>query len=272
MMVSKLKFAGLLMVLVFLQQACFSLTDSIGVVKKNGNLWIVHKVDKSQGLYAISKKYNVLIDDIKKSNTENLDKLKLNQIIYIPWIKKSPTAGEFIHEVKKGETLYRISKQYNVKVEDIEKWNNTLAKNIKKGHRLRILQQIPPVNNKKLVIEQNQLKQSVLSSDTTGNLEEVNEEGVGSWLNDSLVGNAKSMALHKDAPVGTIIKVTSIVNNTTVYVKVVGNLPKSNQKLKPIIQLSKYSAKQLGVNDPSFLVKLTYYKVKLPGEDSKNNE
>ena len=84
-------------------------------------------------------------------------------------------------------------------------------------------------------VYQNTYKTTVPSAQ----LAEINEDGVATWFDNNTIGASKSLALHRDAPIGTIIKLTSVLNNKTVYVKVVGNLPKDDQKLKPIIEISK---------------------------------
>ena len=45
----------------------------------------------------------------------------------------------FYHEVKAGETLINIAKQYNVSVADIIKWNKLSSNEIVKGEKLKIL-------------------------------------------------------------------------------------------------------------------------------------
>ena len=42
------------------------------------------------------------------------------------------------HTVKRGETLYRISKKYKVTIEDIRSWNNLADNNLKVGQDLVI--------------------------------------------------------------------------------------------------------------------------------------
>lgn len=42
------------------------------------------------------------------------------------------------HEVKRGETLFRIARQYRVKVDDLRKWNNLPDNTIEVGQRLVI--------------------------------------------------------------------------------------------------------------------------------------
>lgn len=219
---------------------------------------------KSQGLYSISKRYNVPVEDIKKANNDSIENLRVNQIIFIPMAKIAKQKVELIHEVDKGETLYRISKKYNVSVDDIIAWNNILDKPIKKGDKLKIYIESDTKDKTKPKAESTDQKEAYQSNyqQNVKNTElvAVNEEGVATWLDNNTIGTNKSLALHRDAPVGTIILVTSVLNNKTVYVKVVGNLPKDDQKLKPVIEITKYSAKQLGLKDKYFLVKLAYHK------------
>jgi LysM repeat protein len=249
---------------IFISINSYSFSDSIGIGVKNGQKYILHRIDKSQGLYSVSKRYNVPINDIQKANGDSLANLRLNQVIFIPIIVLAKQKIEIIHEVEKGETLYRISKKYNVSVDDIKTWNNILDKQIQKGDKLKIYQETG-INNKVNQISvtpplKEAFEDSYQTNNTNSELVEVNEEGVATWLDNNAVGSSKSLALHRDAPVGTIIQITSVTNNKTVFVKVVGNLPKDEQKLKPIIEITKYSAKQLGLKDQFFLVKLAYHK------------
>jgi LysM repeat protein len=251
---------GLLIFYTF-SASCFY--DSIGVAIKNGQKFILHRIDKSQGLYSISKRYNVPVNVIQKANGDSLDNLRLNQIIFIPYAGKSKQKTELIHEVEKGETIYKISKKYNVSVEDIITWNNLLNKPIHQGDKLKIIQEVATDSKtkQKVQLPSKETYQNTFKTNTTNaEMVPVNEDGVATWLDYNGVGSSKSLALHRDAPVGTIIQVTSVLNNKSVYVKVVGNLPKDDQKLKPIIEITKYSAKQLGLKDKFFLVKLSYHK------------
>lgn len=43
-----------------------------------------------------------------------------------------------VHIVEKGETLYRISRQYGVTVDDLKRWNNLKGNTISVGQRLAI--------------------------------------------------------------------------------------------------------------------------------------
>jgi membrane-bound lytic murein transglycosylase D len=42
------------------------------------------------------------------------------------------------HTVGKGETMYRISKEYGVTVQQIQEWNSLTDTNVKEGQKLKI--------------------------------------------------------------------------------------------------------------------------------------
>lgn len=63
-----------------------------------------------------------------KNNQENPSKLKITQQVTFNW-----------HKVKRKETLYRISKKYDVSIDDIKKYNKELyGRELKKGEYIRI--------------------------------------------------------------------------------------------------------------------------------------
>lgn len=85
-----------------------------------------HVVAKGESIYQISKKYNVKQDDIFKLNPNSKGKLKLNVVLLIPVSKSEIQA--IIHEVLPKQTLYGISKQYNVSIGDIKNANPIIEK------------------------------------------------------------------------------------------------------------------------------------------------
>ena len=44
----------------------------------------------------------------------------------------------FTHIVKRGESLYKISKEYEIKVKDLKEWNNLSNSKIIVGQKLRV--------------------------------------------------------------------------------------------------------------------------------------
>ena len=125
-------------------------------------------MEPSEGLYRISKKFNVLQADIYKANPSVNEGLKAGQTLYIPVknqakkIQPSTTRQVIEHQVVAKQTLYSISKMYGVEKEEIIRLNPEIENGIIKiGQILRI-----PVSDKtKAQVQDNVAKQ--INSDKT---------------------------------------------------------------------------------------------------------
>ena len=97
------------------------------VIEEKGMKFYVHTVERGQTIYSIAKTYKVSIDDIYAYNEWAKEKIKPDDKLKIP-ISKSEIAeyrvsyDTIYHIVKPKETLYSISNQYNVDIEDLP-WN-----------------------------------------------------------------------------------------------------------------------------------------------------
>ncbi|WP_394758740.1 NlpC/P60 family protein [Flavobacterium sp.] len=91
---------------------------------------IKHIVARGESIYQIAKKYNVNQDDIFKLNPNTKSVLKLNSVLLIPKSisENSENVSNIIHEVLPKQTLYGISKQYKVSIDDIKKANPIIEK------------------------------------------------------------------------------------------------------------------------------------------------
>lgn len=99
--------------------------------------FIKHKISQGDNLTVIAKKYGVKTKDIADANPNAPKILKLNSILLIPnknkkaAVSKSNSVAENTnstgsHEVLQKETLWGISKKYNVSVDDLKKANPLL--------------------------------------------------------------------------------------------------------------------------------------------------
>jgi len=112
-------------------------SDSIKWI--GGEKFYIHTVTQGQGLYSIKKLYNVSEKDILENNPEVFDGLKPGQQLKIPFIKaEQKELGYRIHIIKSGETIYSISKQYNVSQESIFKLNPEAKNGYKINQKLKI--------------------------------------------------------------------------------------------------------------------------------------
>ncbi|GAB3316317.1 hypothetical protein GCM10027299_06380 [Larkinella ripae] len=118
---------------------------------------LTHKVEPGQTYYSISRLYSVSVDELLQWNnlTQN-DKLSVGQSLVIKGAgdgskpasvssSSRPTNDPLVteeieyHTVQKGETLFRISKQYGVTVEQIQTWNQLSSGGVSVGQQLKII-------------------------------------------------------------------------------------------------------------------------------------
>jgi LysM repeat protein len=107
-----------------------------------------HRVERGESIEEIAKIYLVSPYDIYALNPEALEDFKPGLLLKIPnsRVKNDPMLAERkevigyrTHRVKRKETLYSISKDYGVSIDDIKKYNERLyAEQLKKGDRIRI--------------------------------------------------------------------------------------------------------------------------------------
>ena len=131
--------------------------DTVVIVKSNnkviigGQPYYVHIVNKGETLYSISKVYDVSQKEIAKENPEIFLGLQIGQALKIPITKINGNLDEhkanyIYHRVKKGQTLYSLSKKYNVSQEDIITCNPTVRYGIN-------IDQIVKIPKSKAVVE-----------------------------------------------------------------------------------------------------------------------
>lgn len=110
-------FAGLIPSSVY---AAEKATQQVSVNQSNGN---THTVAKGETVYSIAKAYNIPVEKIYQSNPSASNGIKVGDVLTIP-AKKTITVTNYT--VKSKETLYSISKQFGVSVDDILNLNPDL--------------------------------------------------------------------------------------------------------------------------------------------------
>ncbi len=259
--------------------------DSIGVEHENGLKIIIHRLEAKETYFGLSRRYQVPVKDIINANGNKA--LKIGDTVRVPSgssaaatstnqsTAQRPAAipnlapNEFTqYKVGKGETLYTISKRFIISVETIKRANGLSADTIKAGTILKIPHKelpAPPAIQTASVPAQ-----VTVATDTTGQTEEApdiptnryglretSEKGVGVWIDD-IQGSGNMLALHKTAPVGTVIKITNPMTNRTALAKVVGKFADSAETRDAIIVISKSAASLLGALDKRFQVEISY--------------
>ncbi|MEZ4804041.1 MAG: LysM peptidoglycan-binding domain-containing protein [Bacteroidia bacterium] len=89
--------------------------DSIGTKTIDGQLYILHKVSKGEGVYGISRKYGVTASAIYESNEGSEQNILIDQILLIPKGKASSTvkvANSSTTKLKRNTTRYQKGKPF----------------------------------------------------------------------------------------------------------------------------------------------------------------
>lgn len=108
-----------------------------------------HKVAKGETIASIAKAYKITPYDIYRLNPDAKNGLKENTTLLIPSASKAPQTepvkekttkvANTIHEVQPKETLFSLSKKYDVSVDDIKKANTvTLENGLQVGQKIII--------------------------------------------------------------------------------------------------------------------------------------
>ncbi|QCR24939.1 peptidoglycan-binding protein [Pontibacter sp. SGAir0037] len=295
--------------------------DSVGVERKNGKLFVQHRVEPKETLYALSRKYSVPVSQIVEANPKVESTIAIGQIVLIPRQEKatraaapakaSPAAvatdapassrtftvndkGDKLHVVEPKQTLYAISRMHHVSVEDIKKWNNLSSDQVNIGSSLVVGKGGATASKKPLyipepddsMVEDKTIETATASVETastatpvttvstpaqpvvnTARADEDEEAGSGmrrvmesgmAEVIDPKSDTNKYLALHKSAPVGTIMQVKNMMNGQVVYVRVIGKLPDTGANDKVVVRISKKACQKLGVVDQKFRVELSY--------------
>lgn len=121
-------------------------TKSTDVRTINGKKFYIHKVEKGQSLYAIAKVYGLDVNSILVENDDAIDGLKNGQELKIPFenslskpVNPIDTSKYVYHKVLKGETIYSITKKYNIDEAKLKSFNPQLVNGLKEGEFVAVL-------------------------------------------------------------------------------------------------------------------------------------
>jgi LysM repeat protein len=175
------------------------------------------------------------------------------------------------YKVSAGETLYSIAKRFNTTVDDIVKLNNLPNSTAVSGQLLKIklnsanvpapVPLAPPVVVKTDSFSYSSPQDSMNAVKFGANkfgLFEKAEKGVAVSMTEEGLDPSKKLALHRTAPVGTVIKITNPMTGKTTFAKVVGRFTDSESTKDAIIVVTKNVADSIGALDKRVHVNISY--------------
>ncbi len=243
----------------------------------------LHTVQEGETLYRLAKQYEVTTDQIKTWNALGLEPLKINQLIVIyqpqPPVAAVDTTRYITHQVQEGETLYAIARAYQVPVATLMESNELETESIKLGQILAIREKnlvpIPEVkveptastaptptrriSRSEALRRERERYERIRQEEeeTIASYKKVSSNGFASVIEGKL-NTKKYLALHRSAPVGTILRVRNEMNDMSIFVRVVGKLPDTGVNNKLEIRLTQSAYDKLGGINQRFPVEITY--------------
>lgn len=123
-----------------------------------GSLWITfgsllwgqnhrlveHQVAQGETVFAISRQYHILVEDIYRENPSAVQGIQVGQILKIPVPQKvdAELLPKGLYVVRPGDTLYGTSKKFGVKISELIEWNNGLSESsFKAGEVIAVSQE-----------------------------------------------------------------------------------------------------------------------------------
>ncbi|MFD2292161.1 glucosaminidase domain-containing protein [Mariniflexile gromovii] len=111
----------------------------------------IYYVERGDTMYSISKKFNMSVEELKAANNLSTTSLSVGQKLKIdknaketvavaskPKASEQPVKVNRYHIVGKGETLYSISKRYDMTVSELQKMNGLKDNALNIGQQLQV--------------------------------------------------------------------------------------------------------------------------------------
>lgn len=180
-----------------------SKAENAKIIRQQGKLQ-KHVVASGESFYVIAKKYNVSVEDLKRTNpqVEN-NKLDIKDVVFIPGTENvvvaekkkakeekkkeaeivktesavtvsevvTNDANAVVHEVQPKETKYGISKRYGITIAELERLNPKIIHGLDVGQRLTI-KGVPATEEVKAIVK------DVVGSNDANDVASVSNENV----------------------------------------------------------------------------------------------
>ncbi|WP_162628036.1 LysM peptidoglycan-binding domain-containing protein [Arcticibacterium luteifluviistationis] len=250
--------------------------DSLVSQNDSNKKFLEHKVSSDETLYSLLRQYNCTADEVFSANPalHGSSNIYVNQIIKFPTatsaIVSTRKAAEIkedveistVHHVLPNETLYSISKRYNVDIDRLKATNKISETDIKIGQTLIIRSSM--ANYEKNIVNgvpsrfpDNKIPDRFVVPNAPKG-EKISEIGIAELITTDR-SSTKMLALHKTAPLGSLMTVKNEATGDRIVVKVIGKLPDTGNNANTIVRLSPSAFYKLNPKDIKFRAEVAYF-------------
>lgn len=251
--------------------------DSLRLEAIKGQKYVIHLVEKGETLETLVSRYKSSLELIIKTNELKSKQLIKKQILKIPLIPidstqsktSTPTKPDSLgaindahanaqtkevvktltHQVIAGETINTIAKKYKLATAQLIKWNNIKNNKIAIGQVLIVDENaaVKPYLRLNKAESQLPITQQIRKIESTN---QVKDSGM-------VIFDETGQVAHASLPIGTIVKVINLENNTECLVRVTKNINQETYKNFVLVLGADVQVK-LQTNSPILKVKLEF--------------
>jgi len=220
------------------------------VVDANGNK--IHRVAAKQTLFSIARLYQVSTNDLIKWNKLTSNELSIGDELVVGVGNKPTKAPQYVQETDDDVDKVKPAASEPVSVansapQPAEPFTRPPAPVAPRNQPVVSASTAPTA-------PASPVERTVTGS---GAISKVMENGLAEMIENRSENN-KYLALHKTAPVGTILQVKNVSNGQSVYVRVIGKLESTAANDKVIVKISNRAYQKLDAANGQFRVEVSY--------------
>ncbi len=203
-----------------------------------------HKVQPGETLYSISRKYGITVAQLKNLNNLTDNSLAVGQVLVIEGASNNNNSDSSAIASVENETTNSTT------VEITEVTTGDTETTTDSTNEVEEVDSVSaPVKTKRFGNGETPRE--------PGEFKKVFEKGMAMRIDNS-PKTKKYLCLHRTLPIGAIIQVRNLMNNQSIFVRVVGTLPDIGGNENVLIRLSDIAYERLGAIDAKFPVEISY--------------
>jgi len=240
--------------------------------------YFTHYIEPKQTLFSLAQFYGLSLEELYFYNPGLRDKvLKRGMPVNVPvpnraiqrYWTSSMVPGEYVpvyYVVKKGDTMFRISKRYfRMPIEEMLQRNHLFDHTLKTGQLLHVgwmsIEGIPDSLRQYeggALGKRNAELRSIFQS--SGFRKKAKSQKGAAYCPDDKNGKSDLYALHRSARINSVVSIHNPMSQRTIYARVVGRIPDTAYEDEIVAVVSPLAAELLGAIDARFFVEVKYYR------------
>ncbi|MCU0353694.1 MAG: LysM peptidoglycan-binding domain-containing protein [Cytophagales bacterium] len=217
-----------------------------------------HTVANGEGLYAIARKHRVSVTDLKRWNNLDSDEIRIGQELVLTEPAAAATTPTVLAKNETRPEPRVVETRVPEPVKTVQTEKTSTEKSVAAVEPIASVTEKPMEKTGDSIGNKAEAEKPAVPMviNNSGYVKTV-ENGMAEALTDGAGGDL-FLALHRTAPVGTIMQIRNEMNDQSVFVKVIGKLPETGDNDKVIVKVSKRAYERLAAVDKRFRVQISY--------------